>query len=311
MKFGKIETVDIRELWKNEALDFTKWLAEPENIALLTEELGLGEFSEITTEKKIGNFSADILAKIEDDQNSQTVIIENQLEITNHDHLGKIITYGSGVEASILIWIFKEIRDEHRKAIDWLNEKTGSELQIFAVKIEAWKIGDSLPAPKFDVICSPNNWANIVKQTQNKTELTNTKLNQLEFWTNFSQYINNMSTKVNARKPQPQHWYDLSIGTSKLIISCIVSFKDNNIRCDLYIPNNKELFFALRNKKEIIEKELGFELVWEELENKNASRIRYQNNNVELSNKDNYENYYKWYIQIAEKYLKVIPKYVK
>jgi len=311
MRFGKFEAVDIKELWKNEATDFTKWLAEPENISLLTDELGLGEFSEIVTEKRIGNYYADIYAKIEDEQNSQTVIIENQLESTNHDHLGKIITYGSGVEASILIWIFREIREEHRRAIDWLNEKTGAELQIFAVKIEAWKIGDSLPAPKFDIICSPNNWANIVKQTQNKNELTNTKLNQLEYWTNFSLYISNTNTKIKARKPQAQHWYDISIGSSKIHISCIVSFKDNNIRCDLYIPNNKELFATLLNKKENIEKELGFELVWEELENKNASRIRYQKNDVDLSNKDNYDSYYNWYIQIAEKYLKVIPKYVR
>jgi len=311
MRFGKFEAVDIKELWKNEATDFTKWLAEPENISLLTDELGLGEFSEIVTEKRIGNYYADIYAKIEDEQNSQTVIIENQLESTNHDHLGKIITYGSGVEASILIWIFREIREEHRRAIDWLNEKTGAELQIFAVKIEAWKIGDSLPAPKFDIICSPNNWANIVKQTQNKNELTNTKLNQLEYWTNFSQYISNANTKIKARKPQAQHWYDISIGSSKIHIECTVSFKDNNIRCDLYIPNNKELFATLLNKKENIEKELGFELVWEELENKNASRIRYQKNDVDLSNKDNYDSYYNWYIQIAEKYLKVIPKYVR
>ena len=311
MRLGKFEKVEIRDIWKNEASDFTKWLAEPENILLLSEELGLDELSVISTEKKIGNFSADILAETNNEDNKQTVIIENQLEITDHDHLGKLITYGSGVSANILIWIFSEIREEHRNAIDWLNEKTGDGLQLFAVKIEVWKIGDSAPAPKFDIICSPNNWANIVRQQKKQVELTDTKLNQLEFWNNFNEYIRTNLKKIKTRKPKPQHWYDISIGSSKLHVSCIVNYRENNIRCDIYIPKDKDLFNELFQKKDLLEKELGFNLEWEKLLGKEASRLRYQNNQVDLYEKSRINEYYNWFVTIIEKYRKVIPKYLQ
>ena len=128
---GKLSKVDIRTEWKNEAADFTKWLAQSENLAILSEEIGI-DIKLIRTEASVGAFSADILA--EEEETGRKIIIENQLESTDHDHLGKIITYGSGFDANILIWIFKEIREEHRQAIDWLNEKADTSLYIFAIQ---------------------------------------------------------------------------------------------------------------------------------------------------------------------------------
>jgi len=303
---GKLEKVDIREIWKNEASDFTKWLAKEENLALLSEEIGIS-IKFIKTEASVGSFSADILA--EEENTGHKIIIENQLEETNHEHLGKLITYGSGFDANILIWIFRDIREEHRKAIDWLNEKADTSLYIFALKMEVWKIGDSKPAPKFQIICSPNNWAKAVKQSSEEATLTDTNLSQLEFWTDFSSYLEKNQSKLRPRKPRPQHWYDLSIGNSQLHISCIISFQNDFIRCDIYIPDNKDLFKRLFSKKEDIEKELGFQPVWEELPDAKASRIKYQNDDVDLSDKSNYEIYYKWFKEISEKYYSVLPKY--
>jgi hypothetical protein len=304
-QLGKLERINIREIWKNEAKDFTTWLAREENLALLSAEIDI-PLKFIKTEASVGSFSADILA--EEENTGNKVVIENQLEETEHDHLGKIITYGSGFDAKYLIWIFRDIREEHRQAIDWLNEKTDS-LYIFALKMEVWKIEDSKPAPKFQIICSPNNWAKTVKQSSDGNNLTDTNLLQLEFWTNFSAYLNKSSSKIKVRKPQAQHWYDLSIGNSQLYISCIVSFQNNFIRCDIYIPDNKDLFRQLLSTKDIIERELGFVLEWEELPSAKASRIKYQNNNVDLKNKNEYENYYKWLKEISEKYIEIIPKY--
>lgn len=305
---GKLKKVDIREIWKNEASDFTTWLAKEENLALLSEEIGIS-IQLIETEASVGKFFADILAQ--EETTNHKIIIENQLEETDHDHLGKIITYGSGFDAHILIWIFKDIREEHRKAIDWLNEKADTSLYIFAIKMEVWQIGNSKPAPKFSIICSPNNWAKAIKQSADKALLSDTNLLQLEFWTDFTSHLEKNSKKLKSRKPRPQNWYDLSIGTSFLHFSCIVSFQSNFIRCDIYIPDNKELFKTLLFHKDEIEKKLNLQLTWEELPDKKASRISCQNDKFDIKNKENYTEIYWWFQEVSEKYFDVFPKYCK
>lgn len=306
MNLGKIEKVDIREIWKNETQDFTKWLSQDENLKLLGEEIGV-EIKLIKTEANVGSFSADILA--EEVNTGRKIIIENQLEITDHEHLGKLITYASGFDADILIWIFKDIRDEHRQAIDWLNDRADTSLYIFAIKMELWKIGDSLPAPKFQIICSPNNWAKMVKQSSEE-DLSETKLLQLNFWNEFSNYLSQNSKKLKPRKARPQHWYDISIGSSQLYISCIISIQSNFLRCAIYIPNNKELFRKLFNNKEKFEKELGFNLIWEELPDAKASRIKIEKHGVNLEDRDKFEEHFKWFKDHSEKIYDVIPKYL-
>ncbi len=303
---GKLKKVEIREIWKNEATDFTRWLAKEENLALLSDEIGI-DIKLIKTEANIGNFTADILA--EEENTGRKIIIENQLEMTNHDHLGKLITYGSGFDAFALIWIFKDIREEHRKALDWLNEKTNNDLNIFAIKMELWKIGDSQPAPKFQIISSPNDWAKAVKQSSQEENLTETNLMQLNFWNECSLYLRQNSNKLKPRKPRPQHWYDLSIGFSQAYITLVISIQNNSIRTELYIPKNKDLFFKLVEKKENIENELGFNLEWMELPNAKASRIKIEKKNVMLSNEDIYEVCFKWFKEKAEKFYDVFPKY--
>ncbi len=177
---GKLTKVkDLRKIWNNEARDFTPWLAQEENLEILSNEIGL-DIELIETEAKIGSFNTDILAK--DTYSDDIIIIENQLEQTDHDHLGKIITYASGHNANTIIWIVKEVREEHRQAIDWLNEHTDKDLNIFLIKIELWKIDDSSIAPKFNIISSPNNWTKTVKSSQSpRNNITDLKLTQLDY----------------------------------------------------------------------------------------------------------------------------------
>ena len=156
MALAKLKKVDLREEWKNEASDFTSWLAQDENLQLLSEEIGI-DISLIQTEASVGKFSVDILA--EEENTGRKVVIENQLEPTNHDHLGKIITYASGFDAEIVIWIVKDVRDEHKQAVDWLNDHTDDKINIFAIRMELWQIGDSPYAPKFYVVSKPNDWS--------------------------------------------------------------------------------------------------------------------------------------------------------
>jgi len=178
MKLGRIEQVELREIWKHEATNFTNWLAKPENLDLLSEEIDI-EISLIDTEYNVGRFNVDIYA--EEANVNRKIIIENQLERTDHDHLGKLITYASGLDAEIIIWIVKEVLEEHQQAMDWLNENTDEKISFFAVKMEVWKIGSSDPAPKFHIISKPNNWSKSVKQSAQKSALSETKLLQQNF----------------------------------------------------------------------------------------------------------------------------------
>ena len=159
---GKLQRVELRDVWPHEEYDFSAWLAEDENLEFLSDSIGI-DISLIEKESKIGGYSADIYA--EEEGTGKKIIIENQLEDTNHDHLGKIITYASGKDASYVIWIVKHARDEHRRAIEWLNEHTDSEIRFFLLEIELWRIGTSEPAPKFNIVEQPNDWAKEEKKT--------------------------------------------------------------------------------------------------------------------------------------------------
>ena len=157
---GRIERMDdLRAIWPHEARDFSKWLSQEENLALLSEEIGINLVLE-ELESAAGSFSVDLYAA--EEGTGRKVIIENQLEDTNHDHLGKIITYASVKGAEIVIWIVKKARDEHKQAVEWLNQHTDESIGFFLLEIELWKIGGSLPAPKFNVIERPNDWVKAI-----------------------------------------------------------------------------------------------------------------------------------------------------
>ncbi len=249
---GKLKKIELREAWKHEALDFTKWLSLEENLSMLGDEIGI-EMTLIERETNVGSFHVDILA--EESNTERKIIIENQLEYTNHDHLGKIITYASGYDAGFVIWIVKEARNEHRQAIDWLNEHTDDKTHFFLIKMELWQIGDSDYAPKFQVICKPNEWSKIIKQ--NPSEKTNTELKRLEFWTALNEYLADKHSKISPQKPSSDHWNNVSIGTSKAHISLTALGKDCKIGCELYIPNDKEFYAYLYDNKDAIEKSFG------------------------------------------------------
>lgn len=307
MQLSKIDKVDLREVWKHEALDFTNWLAKPENLELLSDEIGIG-ISLIQTEASVGNFNVDILA--EEENTGRKIIIENQLDSTNHDHLGKIITYASGLDAEIIVWIVKSVRDEHKQAIDWLNEHTDDKINVFAIQMEVWKIADSPYAPKFRIIAEPNDWAKAVKKVTTKSELTDTKLLQLEFWSKFKEYVQDNNANIKLRKTRPQHWYNIAFGSSSAHISLTINSQSEQMACGIYIPDSKLLFAALLKNKDKIENELSEQLDWEELPDKKASRIILKTDG-DLFNQDNWEQYHSWMLEKVADFQKVFGKYVK
>lgn len=304
---GKLKKVELREAWKHEASHFTQWLAEEENLTLLGDEIGF-EIKLLQIEAVVGSFKVDILA--EEENTGRKIIIENQLEITNHDHLGKIITYASGYDAQIIVWVVKDARDEHRQAIDWLNEHTDENSEFYLVRIELWQIENSPYAPKFEIISKPNDWTKAVRSSTDKSELTDTKVQQLEYWIQFKEYAKRKQTKLRLQKSFPQHWTNISIGNSDAHIALTIHSREEKFGVELYIPDNKELYQKLLTYKEKIESDLNEKPEWMDLPTKKASRIRVlTNGNFEDPSK--WEQSFEWLLKQAEKFHSVFPKYIR
>ena len=302
MKLGKIKRItDLRSIWPHEANDFTKWLADEHNLAKLGEEIGI-ELELEERESSVGNFNVDLYAK--EEGTGRKVIIENQLEETDHDHLGKLITYASGKGAEVVVWVVKRARDEHRQAIEWLNQHTDTDLGFFLVEIELWQIDDSAIAPKFSVIERPNDWG---KQMKSVAGLNNTEQIQLAFWQKFNDTMNanpDFTKHFKTRKAQPQNWYDISVGSSEYHLCFTASIQKKHMSCGIYIPDNKELFHLFEAHKADFEAQFGKGIEWVE-----ASKARRINifEPFDVSDQEQWAKAYAWYLENAIKF-KLIAK---
>lgn len=282
----KLTEVDVRELWSHEQLDFSNWLARDENLEYLNDIIGL-TLTDADKEVYVGSYRCDIVAK--DETSDITVIIENQLESTNHDHLGKIITYASGLDAKVIIWIVKETKEEHRAAIEWLNNNTNKNINFFLIEIHAYKIGNSNPAPKFEVVEKPNDFIKRSKTNSNDNELNKRQVERKIFWEQFNNVLVKKGKPFNLRKATTDHWYEVAMGTSEAHVSISLINKNNHIVVEVYVSDNKDLFDNLFKHKDKIEQELGFKLIWDRLNNKKASRIKYIIDGLDFNHHDNYE----------------------
>ena len=287
-KLGKIRRVEIREIFKDEARDFTPWLAMEANLALLSEEIGV-DIKLLEVEANVGRFNVDILA--EEEGTGRKIIIENQFNFTDHDHLGKLITYASGHDAKVIVWIFEEIRDEHRQAIEWLNENTNDSLDFFAINIQLWKIDDSNPAPKFEIIVSPNEWTKTIR-SKSPGELSDTKLQQLDFWARFKAYSSQYFKNLKLQKPSPQHWYNFAIGSSDAHGALTVNTNKSTIGCEIYINDNKDLFHHLKSQAKEIESQLNAKLEW--IEASKACRIKTSKESSSISDQNQSAENFDW-----------------
>lgn len=291
MQLGKIKEVDIRSVWAHEQYDFSKWLAEEENIRALGEEMNLS-LTDVDTEQFVGSYRCDIICK--DELTGKSVLIENQLEQTNHDHLGKIITYASGLDASVVVWIVANARAEHASAIEWLNKHTDDEVSFFLIEVHAYTIGDSAPAPMFKIIEQPNDFAKTVKAIAQKGELNKTQTNRLQFWIQFNDVIEQRGKPFNKRKATSDHWYSVAVGSSQCHISIDLVNKEHRIRVGMWIPDNKELYDQFYEHKDEIETVAGCQFNWDRLDGKKAAIVctyipglnyKKQENYPELMNK--------------------------
>ena len=306
-KIGKIERIeDLRTIWRNEEYDFSKWLAEPENLSELSDSVGVSIQLE-ERESPVGKFSVDIFATEED--TGRKIIIENQLEDTNHDHLGKIITYAAGKDASLIIWIVKHAKEEHKKAVEWLNNHLDESIGIFLIEIELWKIGESLPAPKFNVVEQPNDWA---KSMKSDDSVSDTKKLEQDFWESFNDYAKTNSKFIKSfslRSPRPQQWYDFAVGTSDYHLVTTVNSQKNEISIGIYIRDNKELYSKFMEKVTDIEKIVGDNIIGTEAQK--ACKVKVVKDNFDLNNKDGWDTCFAWMSDMLLKFKQVTDKFGK
>lgn len=233
------------------------------------------------------SYRCDLVAH--DETTGIKVIIENQLETTNHDHLGKIITYASGLDADVVIWIVKEAKEEHRSAVEWLNNKTTKDVSFFLIEIHAYQIGDSLPAPKFVLVEKPNDFLKTTSTNRGNSEFSKSEADRLNFWTRFNEVLVSRNRPFNVRKADTERWYSVAMGTSEAGIAISLLGRTGQISVELAIKDNKQMFDKLYGMRDVIENELGFSMQWQRLDNKKASRILYYIDGLDFDRQENHD----------------------
>ncbi len=303
--FSELRKIPLREIWENEASDFTPWLES--NIQKLGDALGM-DLAIIDREASVGNFYLDLLAR--DLWSSKTVVIENQYNQTDHDHLGKLLTYAGGFDASIVIWISENIQDEHRQALEWLNQRTYTETQFFGVVVEVLQIDDSNPALNFKLVVCPNEW----QKSQRQRTLTSPSVKSEKYKSYFQKLVEKMRQNPNFTNNIPdaksESWYGIRPRFPGIYYGAAFGVK-NKVRTEIYInqgdyEKNKNLFDALANRKREITSNFGSQLEWSRNDHQQMSRIAvYHDGDIEKSSDDELEEIREWHIENLLKFKEV------
>ena len=290
---GTIVRVPLRDEWGHEARDFTPWLAEPDNLNRLAVALELSELSLIATEHWVGDFRLDLLCT----DGQDIVIIENQLQKTDHSHLGQIIAYSAGVNAKKIIWVAESFRPEHTAALHFLNRNTTDELSFFAVALELWRIDSSRSAPKFEVIAKPDNWTKTgTEQVRATTTISPVQQLQLKFWNALIPILADRAPHIRPQRPLPRHHLNHAIGRAGFGLNATAKCRDEIIGVELYISgiNANQHFANLSHQASEIHEALGFKLDWQELPNTEACRVASWLQNAPLDDEARWPEYLNW-----------------
>ena len=301
INLGELKLLDVRSIWRNESSDFTPWLADDKNIARLSDALGI-ELEVESTEVAVGPYAADILAR--DSGTGAYVVIENQLGKIDHDHLGKAITYAAVLSAGAVVWVAPKFTEEHKKAIDWLNDNSSDDVAFYGVQIELWQIESSKPALRFNVLSGRSEIASKAAVIKNSAALSDTRKLQLDWWTEFRKAL--LARKVIASAPAagPRYWFTVALGRTGIHLSNICDTYGNRIGVRLYMRHKyggNAALTQLEEQKEEIEAEIGQPLKW----NANPSaldRTILLQRDVDLTDRERWPEHVAWMVEMTEKF---------
>jgi len=304
-KLGQLEKVDLRKVWNDEAGQFTPWLAQEENLKLLGDAIGI-PLELVRTEQPVEEFSADIHCR--DMDSDMPVLIENQLERTDHSHLGQIMTYAAGLEAAVVVWVAQRFTEAHRAALDWLNEITEEKFGFFGVEVELWRIGGSAIAPKFNIVAKPNDWARDVRASARGQGLTKHQLLQAEFW---AKYVESMAgSRVKCGPAMPKNMISHPTGNGAMGLYSVASMfrqggpagKAPELRVEFGVQMDEPgpVFEWFKQRRKDIEAALGAELVWD-----SDTYVRYYRaylpKDGDMRERDRWPEQHKWLRENIEK----------
>lgn len=305
---GRLVRLDPREIWPNEANDFTPWLLE--NGDLLGDALGL-EIELTDREHEVGDYYLDLIG--EDLTNDCPLVVENQLSRTDHSHLGQLLTYAAGTDAKTVVWVAPTFREEHRQAIDFLNALAESGARFFAVELHVVRIGGSEPAPLLNVVAKPNDW-HAAASASTRAARTGSVKGHLyaAFWQKALNAARELEPSISGdRKIGARHWLTIERPTPLAKIGFAFA-RSERLRVELYIYRgtpaaNLELFHRLFREKDSIEAQIGSSLSWEELAGKRACRIAlYRDGGVQ--NEDRHDEYVAWLVDGLQKFREVFNR---
>ena len=308
-ELGRLSRVtEIRTIWPHEERDFSQWLTKPENLSILSEALGFGagalELSD--REVRVGRFRADLLCRL--GGVGLVVLIENQFGPTNHDHLGKITTYASGLGAKIVIWIAERFREEHRAALDWLNDISDADHAFFGVEIELWRIGESPPAPRFNVVSNPNEWSRAIasraRNSDKGGELSERRQTLLAYWEGFAEVLRARDSVVRSRKAFPDSWHEFAIGRTGFALQAFANIDLREVRAEFFIYDiketafqAKEIFDQLKAEATEIEKivcDRDEAVEWNRLKSKKGAQVRITLADADPANESDWPRQHNW-----------------
>jgi Domain of unknown function (DUF4268) len=302
---GHFDKARLRDAWPTEDGHFTPWLAQPENLKLLGEALGLGELQDQQIEVHVGDFRIDILAV---DSEGDTVIIENQLEQTDHGHLGQLLTYLAGQEGNAsLIWVAETFRDEHRAVIDWLNRNTGEGFSFFGVELELWRIGGSPPAPRFKLVAKPNLWSENVREAAREAtdpELAERHRIRMAYWQSFATFLRERNSTFAIRRPIRTPIYRFPMGRPGFRIVARISIREQLAAVGLTISRDpdRSRYHALLADRAAIEVEFGETLAWDEKVGTKRSLISVVRTGINPSDSAQYADFHAWMFDRMERF---------
>ena len=307
---GRLERVDLRDIWKTEGQHFTPWLAREEHIQLLGDAIGLDLELE-AQEKDVGPFRADILCK--DTLDNSWVLIENQIERTDHRHLGQLMTYAAGLDAVTIVWVASKFTEEHRSALDWLNKITDEKFRFFGLEVELLSINKSIPAPQFNVISKPNDWSSNVSRAARKIEYGEPKPLQelqLKYWSHLSEYLE-QNSEMKIRSPRGQNWVDFSLGKTDAVLRISVNTQTEKLVTGVYLYKNmKEKYEGVYEQRNIIESALDEKLKWESDIDKKTAVIKLERDG-NINNQDDWAEQHEWFKEKIESFRNIFRPIVR
>jgi len=306
MMLGKIQRVKLRDVWRHEAYDFSRWLSD--NIDVLSEVIGVN-LTNVETERRAGDFCIDLVAE---DNDGGIIVIENQLEKSDHDHLGKLLVYKTAFEAKAAIWIVGEARNEHVKAVNWLNETT--DVDFYMLKLEAIRIEDSAPAPLLTLLVGPSVESKAIGMK--KKEWADRENKRYDFWSKLLEKAKQQTSLHSNISPSRDSWIGASSGISGLTYQYFL--RKDEVAVGLYIDRgsdsedlNKKIFDSLLMNKERIEEEFGEQLEWFQLEGTRHCRITKTFTEGGWMDDDNWDEIQDWMITAMIRLEQVLRPFLK